>query len=90
MAILNKLNGRMFDLPIKTSHILRPLKESICNVGELGSVSGLGRPPGEGNGYPLQCSCLENFMDRGTWQATVHGIAKSRTRLNDLHFHFME
>ena len=41
-------------------------KESACNVGDLGSISGLGRSPGEGNGYPLQYSCLENSMDRGT------------------------
>ena len=80
----------MFDLPIKTSYILRPLKESICNVGELCSIPGLGRSPGEGNGYPLQYSCLENSIDRGAWQATVHGITKSWTRLNDFHFHFME
>ena len=48
---------------------------------------GLGGSPGEGKGYPLQCSCLENPMDRGGWQG-VHGVAKSRTRLSDLHFHF--
>ena len=41
--------------------------------------------PGEGNGYPLQCSCLENSMDRGAWRATVHGVAKSGTRLSDQH-----
>ena len=58
-------------------------KESACNTGDLGSVLGLGRSPGEGNGYPLQYSCLENSMDRGAWQATVHGVAKSRTRLSD-------
>ena len=52
-------------------------KESTCNVGDLGSVSG------EGNGYPLQESGLENSMDRGTWQAIVCGVAKSRTRLSD-------
>ena len=54
-------------------------KESACNVGDLGSIPVLGRPPGEGNGYPLQYSDLENSMDRGTWLATVHGVAKSRT-----------
>ena len=46
-------------------------KESACNVGDLGSVPGLGRSPQEGNGYPFQHSCLENSMDRGAWQATV-------------------
>ena len=54
-------------------------KESACNVGDLGSVAGLGRSPQEGNGYPLQYPCLENSMDRGAWWATVHGFAKSQT-----------
>ena len=54
-------------------------KESACNVGDPGSSSRLGRFPGEGNGNPLQDSCLENSMDRGAWKATVHGTAKSRT-----------
>ena len=58
-------------------------KESACNAGDLGSVHGLGRSPGEGNGYPLQYSCLENPMDRGAWQATAHGVAKSWTQLSD-------
>ena len=49
-------------------------KESACNVGDLGSIPGLGRSPGEGNGYPLQSSDLENSMDRGAWQAKVHGV----------------
>ena len=57
-------------------------KESACNAGDLGSVPELGRSPGEGNGNPLQYSCLENPTDRGTWRATVHGVAKSQTRLN--------
>ena len=52
-------------------------KESTCNAGDLGSIPGLGRSPGGGNGYPLQYSCLENPMDRGAWWATVHGVAKS-------------
>ena len=56
-------------------------KESACNAGDPSSILGLGRSPGEGNGNPLQYSCLENSMDRGTWQATVHGVTKSRTRL---------
>ena len=64
-------------------------KESACNVGNLGSIPGSGRSPGEGNGNPLQYSCMENPMDGGAWWATVHGVAKSRTRLSDftsLHF----
>ena len=57
-------------------------KESACNAGDPGLIPGLRRSPGEGNGYPLQYSCLENSMDRGAWQATVYG-AKSQTRLSD-------
>ena len=56
-------------------------KESACNAGDPGSIPGSGRSPGEENGKPLQYSCLENPMDRGAWQATVHRVAKSRTRL---------
>ena len=58
-------------------------KESVCNARDLGSVLKLGKSLGEGNGYPLQSSCLENPMDRGAWQATVHGVTKSQTRLSD-------
>ena len=58
-------------------------KESTCNAGELASTPGSGRSLGEGNGSPLQYFCLEKFMDRGTWRAIVHGIAKSQTRLSD-------
>ena len=58
-------------------------KESACNAGVLGSVPGLGRAPGGRHGNPLQYSCLENPMDRGAWQATVHGFAKSQTCLSD-------
>ena len=46
---------------------------------DTGSIPGLGRSPGEGNGYPLQYSCLEDFTDRGAWRATVHSVSKSRT-----------
>ena len=53
------------------------------HAGDLGSIPGLGRSPGEGNGNPLQYSCLENPMDGGAWLAIVHGVAKSRTRLSD-------
>ena len=52
-------------------------KESSCNAGDLGSIPGSGRSSGEGNGAPLQYSCLENPMDRGAWWATVHGVAES-------------
>ena len=56
-------------------------KESTCNTGDLGLISGLGRSPGKGKGYPLQYSDLENSMD-----CMVHGVAKSWTRLSDFHF----
>ena len=59
-------------------------KASVCNAGDLGSIPGSGRSPGEGNGNPLQFCCLENPMDRGAWYATVHGVTKSRTRLRNL------
>ena len=58
-------------------------KESACNAGDPGLVPGSGRSPREGNGTPLQYSCLENSMDRGAWPATVHGVAKSWTPLSD-------
>ena len=54
-------------------------KESACNVGDWSLIPGLEKSPGEENGNPFQCSCLENSMDRGAWRATVHGVAKSRT-----------
>ena len=56
-------------------------KESDCNAGDPISFPGSGRSPGEGNGYPLQYSCLEKSMDRGAWRATVLGVTKSYTRL---------
>ena len=59
-------------------------KESVCNVGDLGSVPGLGRYSREGNGYPLQYSGLENSVD-----CIVHGVTKSQTWLSDFHFHFL-
>ena len=64
-------------------------KEPAYNTGDLGSIPGSGRSPGEGNGNPLQYSCLENNpMDRGAWRATIHGITKSRTLLNHHHTTF--
>ena len=58
-------------------------KESACNAGDLGSIPAMGRSPGEGKGYPLQYSDLENSMDY-----IVHGVPKSWTQLSDFHFHF--
>ena len=61
-------------------------KESACSVRDLGSIPGLERSPREGNGNPpFQYSCLGNPMDRETWWATVHGVAKSQTRLSNFH-----
>ena len=62
-------------------------KESACNAGGLGSVPELERSPGEGNGTPLQYSCLEHSMERGAWQTTVHGITKSWKRLSNSNTH---
>ena len=61
-------------------------KESACNsgdTGDMGSIPGLGRSPGERNGNPLQYSCLGNPMDRGAWWATVHGVKKSQKQLSN-------
>ena len=68
----------------RSSQVALVVKNTPVNSGDIrgaGSVPGLGRCPGEGNGNPLQDSCLENPMDRGAWWATVHRVAKSRTRL---------
>ena len=73
---------------VETSLVAQTVKASAYNAGDPGSVPGLGRSPGEGNGNPLQYSCLENPMDRGAWWAAVHGVAKSRTRLSDFTFPF--
>ena len=62
-------------------------KASTCNAGDPGSIPGLGRYPGEGNGNPLQYSCPENSMDGGAWWATVHGVTKSQTQLSDFTTH---
>ena len=58
-------------------------KESAYSAGDPGLIPGSGRSPGEGNGNPLQYSCLENPVDGGAWRATVHGVSKNRTRLSD-------
>ena len=66
------------------------VKNLPANAGDAGSIPGLGRSPGEGNGNPLQYSCLENPMDRGAWQAAVHGVAKeldTTQQLNNYNIH---
>ena len=67
----------------KASLVAQTVKKSTCNAGDPGSMPGLGKSLGEGNGNPLQYSCLGNSMDRGAWQATVHGIVKNQTQLSD-------
>ena len=64
-------------------------KESACSMGDLGSIPGSGKHPGEGNGNPLQSSCWENLMDRGALPATVHGTATELDMTELLHFHFI-
>ena len=90
-CISNKVSGSEGPLGLKYLVVWQLLgcpggsecKESTCNAGGPGSIPGLRRPSGEGNGNPLQYSCLENSMDRGAWEATVHGVTKSRTQLSN-------
>ena len=63
--------------------MVKNLPANAGGAGDVDSIPKLGRSPGEGNGDPLQYSCLRNPMDRGVWQATVHGVAKSQTRLSN-------
>ena len=73
---------------MRASLVAQMVKESTCIAGDPGSIPGSGRSPGEGNGNPLQYSCLENPMGGGAWQATAHGVVKSQTRLSDFTFTF--
>ena len=84
-AIFFILRSTLSDMTI--AHLLlgfpgsSEVKASACNAGDLGSIPGLGRFPGEGNGNPPQCSCLENPRGSRAWWAAVYGVAQSRTRL---------
>ena len=74
----------------RASQVAAGVKNLPANAGDVRNgdlIPGLGRPPGEGHGNPLQYSCLENPMDSEAWQATVHGVAKSWTELSEFHFH---
>ena len=76
--------NRDSDYVLWASQVVLVVKNPPPNAGDgrdVGSISGSGRCPGEGNGNPLQYSCLENPVDRGAWWATVHGVTKSRTRM---------
>ena len=66
-------------MPDWASLVAQTVKSLPANAGDPGLIPESGRSPGEGNGYPLQYSCPENSMDRGAWQATVHGVTKSWT-----------
>ena len=74
-------------LSLLWTSLVAQMVDSTCSAADMGSIPGLGRSPGEGNGKPLQYSCLKNSMDRGAWRAAVHGVEKSWTRLYDYHFH---
>ena len=78
----NILKSRDIALPKGGFHGGSNGKASACNVGDRGLIPGLGRSPGEGNGNPLQYSCLKNSMDRGAWWAIVRGVTKGQTRLS--------
>ena len=73
------LSPCLFNLGFLVAQRLKHLPASACNAGDLGSIPGSGRSPGEENGNPFQYSCLENPMDRGAWWAAVHGVPKSWT-----------
>ena len=88
-AILTQEAGRPFGTASQ-KRAMSDGKASAYNSGDLGSIPGLARSPGEGNGNPLQYSCLENPMDRGAWWATVHGVTKNGTGLSDFSFTFTE
>ena len=76
------LSVKSLCIALGASLVAQTVKKSACSAGDLGSIPGSERAPGEGNGNPLQYSCLENPMDRGAWQATIHCVTKSRTRLS--------
>ena len=79
LSLIWERTKRFSDRYYGASLVVQMVKKSACNVRDLGSVPQSGRSPGEGNGNPLQNSCLKNSMDGGTWQTTVHGILKSGT-----------
>ena len=81
--MLYNIDIAMFKIILCIVYLELDSKESACNAGDPGSIPGSGRSPGEETGTPFQYSCLENSIDRGAWQVTVHGDANSQTWLND-------
>ena len=80
LTIISFINPYIFSYIFLFAFLVAQMVKSLtANAGDMGSIPGSGRSPGEGNGNPLQYSCLENPMDEGVWQATVHGVAKSHT-----------
>ena len=77
------LRSRAWQVAFQAVLVVKSLLAKEDDLRDAGLIPGLGRSPEEGNGNPLQYFCLENSMDKGAWQATVHGIVKSQTRLND-------
>ena len=84
LNLLCSQNAFILDLPGGSNG-----EESACSAGDPGSIPGLGRSPGEGDGYPFQYSCLKNSMDRGAWQVTVHGVANNWTWLSNFNYLFI-
>ena len=85
----NNINSNSYLLRLLwASLVVQTVNAFACNAGDLDSIPGSGRSPGEGNGNPHQYSCLENSMDGGAWWATVHGVSKSWTRLSNFTFTF--
>ena len=81
-----KIEADSFELALviwRASLVAQMVMKSACNAREPGLVPGSGRSPGEGNGYPLQYSCLENSMDKGAWQAIIYGFTETQTQLSD-------
>ena len=95
-CVLSAIQGLSRHIPHLTSFVIAsdsfPADSDgqghTCNVGDLGLIPGLGRSPGEGNSYPFQYSGLENPMNRGARQATVHAVTKSGAQLRNFHVHF--
>ena len=77
------MRGSIFSIGVfQVAPVVKNLPDNAGDIRDVGLIPGSGRSPGEGNGNPLQYLCLENPIDRGAWQATVHGVARNRTRLS--------